>query len=666
MNNIIHFYYFFRSVVRLYVLSVALLLPLCCAAQEGTAVLKMRLNLGAVQSIQRNTRIDSLIRIARQYSNQDRTDTAKLLFKRAVILSELHYYPAGMAESQSCLGRIYLFENDLEQSKTYFHKAIDYLKQSGERPGLLANMYNTLATAYARQGKRDSALAYYHQSLKLAETLPEKDSLLLAIVYNNIVGGVLNGYAGYSGKKEQVMYYLNLAKPIAIDIGTKGTSILGNIYINTGLVHTQMDRDTASALVSYKSGINLLRKVNAKADLQLAYSLVAALYVDWKSYDAAKPYIDSAIAVDEKGFANNLQLNEILGSYLLHKKEYRQSFFYFNRAMEICNASGSSNFKLTLYYFRAQVYRKLGQGLKAYEDQKNHSDLLDSLMNKQRIEAVNAMETRYRTAEMDKKLAQGQLLQQKKEDRIKVRIIWIGATILTLIFALVFIISRQRNKQKLLIQQQEIALLSSRMQGEDLERSRIARELHDGVSILLSAAKMNFSAMGKENPELIQTESFQEVGVLLNQTVQEVRSISHNLVPGLLMHQSLPAAVQAFCELIGKGYNLSVELLVYGPFTNSNIEWNYSVYRMIQELVHNVIKHAKASDVLIQMTMHDDKLHLTVEDNGIGFVEGKSTVLGIGLQGLRQRVEHMHGQFIFSSTPSVGTTVEIEIPLTDS
>lgn len=666
MNNFRRFLCFLQSVATYYVLLTALMLPVYSMAQDAGSAFQLGLYWREHKSIQKNAPIDSLIATARQFIEQDKTDTAKILFKKAMSLSELWYYPIGLAQSQDCLGRIYLSENDLEQSKIYFHKVVDYLVQSGDLPGKLANVYNSLGTAYARQGKRDSALAFYHRSLTLAERHPIKDSLLLAIVYNNIVGGVLNGYAGYSGKKEQVMYYLNLAKPIAMGLGAKGTSTLGNIYINTGLAQSQIDNDTVAALTSYRSGLDQLRKVNAKADMQLAYALIAALHVDGKSYDAAKPYIDSAIAVDGKGFATSLQLNEILGSYLLHKREYGKSLFYFNRAMDICNASGSSNFKLTLYYFRAQVYSKLGQGQRAYEDQKNHSDLLDSLMNKQRLEAVNAMEIRFRTAEMDKKLVQGQLLQQQNEGRIKVRNIWIGATLATALFALIFIVSRNRNKQKLLIQQQEIALLSSRMQGEDLERSRIARELHDGVSILLSAAKMNFSALGKENPELTQTEFFQEVGSLLNQTVQEVRSISHNLVPGLLMHQSLPAAVQAFCELIGKGYHLLVELLVYGPFSNTNIEWNYAVYRMIQELIHNVIKHAKATEVIVQMTMLEDKLHLTVEDNGIGFVEGKTAVLGIGLQGLRQRVEQMQGHFIFSSTPSVGTTVEIEIPVTAS
>lgn len=663
MRNLTRVYTVFAFVIRCAVLCT-LVFPL--HAQEGRSVISRGLQWPGLKSSQKNARVDSMIRVALQFNDKRQTDTAKLLFKRAIVLSELGYYPLGLAESQSYLARIFLFENDLQQSQTYFHKAIAYLEQSGERVQMLATIYNALGTVYARQGKRDAALAYYYRSLELAEKLPEKDSFLLATVYSNIVGGVLIGYAGYSGKKEQVMYYLNLAKPLAMGIGSRGKFLLGNIYINTGLIHAQMDKDTASALASYRSGLDVLRTANAKADMQLAYALVAALYVDWKSYDAAKPYIDSAIAVNETGFATSLQLNEILGSYLLHKKEYSRSLFYFNRAMDICNASGGGNFKLTLYYFRAQVYRKLGQGLKAYEDQKQHSDLLDSLMNQQRIEAVNAMETRYRTAEKDKKLLQGQLKLKEQEARIRERNIWMGGALAATMLALVFIISRQRNKQKLLKQKQEIALLNSKMQGEDLERSRIARELHDGVSILLAAAKMNYSAMGKENPELVQTEAFREVGALLNQTVQEVRSISHNLVPGLLMHQSLPAAVQAFCELIGKGYNLPVELLVYGSFANTNIEWNYAVYRMVQELIHNVIKHAKATEVLVQLTMHEDKLHLTVEDNGIGFVEGTSAGTGIGLQSLRQRVEQMQGQFIFSSKPSEGTTVEIEIPVTAS
>ncbi len=105
-----------------------------------------------------------------------------------------------------------------------------------------------------------------------------------------------------------------------MSIGTRGTLILGNIYVNEGLVHDRMGDDTALALASYRSGLELLRSAHAKTDMQLAYALVASLYVDRKSYDEAKPYLDSAIAVNEAGFASSLQLNHILASYLLHKK----------------------------------------------------------------------------------------------------------------------------------------------------------------------------------------------------------------------------------------------------------------------------------------------------------------------------------------------------------
>lgn len=668
MKNITRLYFIIISVIGFVVIS-SLVLPLCAQAQDQQPAMSQGMRWNNFLYRQQyafgsgnNASIDSLLRKAVRLSNNQEADSARMLLIHTMNLSELWYYPKGVAESQAHLGYIFLIKNDLEQSKANFYKAASFLQQSGIRPGMLANIYNALATVYVRQGIRDSGLVYYYHSLDVIEQMPEKDSLLMATVYMNIVGGVLSGYAGYSGNKEQVMYYLDLAKSLAAGIGERGTLILGNIHVNDGLVDDRIDDDSASALASYRSGINLLRSVGAKADMQLAYALVASLYVDRKSYDAAKPYIDSAIAVNEAGFASSLQLNMILAGYLLHKNEYNRSLFYYNRAMDICNASGSANFKLTLYYFRAQVYHKMGEGLKAYEDQKRHSDLLDSLMNKQRIETVNAMETRYRTAEKDKKLLQGKLQLREQEAKIKEKNIWLGGILISVFFALTIIISRQRNKQKLLIQQQEIALLSSRMQGEDLERSRIARELHDGVSVLLSAAKMNYSAMGKENPQLAQTEPFREVGALLSQTVQEVRSISHNLVPGLLMHQSLPAAAQAFCELIRKGYNLHVELLAYGSFTRMDIEWNYAVYRMIQELVHNVIKHAQATEVLIQLTLHDDKLHLTVEDNGIGFIAGKS-IMGLGLQSLRERVEKMQGQLLFSSKPSEGTTVEIEIPV---
>ncbi len=133
--------------------------------------------------------VDSMLRKAVWLKDNKQNDSAEQLLMRTMTLSELWYYPKGVAESQGHLGHLFLIKNDLEQSKTYYLNAAYFLQQSGIRPGILANVYNALATVYARQGIRDSALVYYYHSLHVAETLPEKDTLLMATVYANIAGG---------------------------------------------------------------------------------------------------------------------------------------------------------------------------------------------------------------------------------------------------------------------------------------------------------------------------------------------------------------------------------------------------------------------------------------------------------------------------------------------
>lgn len=638
-----------------------LLLLFSAGAQEIVPVWNSSLLRSGMVSGASFSDVDTLISKALGMEQRQQPDSAASLMTQALNQARVAGYPDGLALSLSHLGRIYFMLNKLERSKDCLYKAVPYLQQLPRMQKMLVYVYNALGTVYVRQGVRDSALTYYYRSLKVIEQQKPVDSLLAAMVYSNIGGGVFAGYAGYSGKKEQALYYLNLAGPIAERY--KAYRLLGNICSSTALVMDRLADDTTAALKYYRRALEQYGKEKARADAQLTYCHLAALYIDRKYYEPAKPYLDSAIAIYPEGVAGNLELHQIWANYLLYKKDYAASLFHFNKAMAICDQNHASNFKLTLYYFRARLYSKMGLGQKAYEDQKRHSDLLDSLVNEQKLRAANEMEVQYRMLQKDKTLLQQQLQLKQKEAASRRKNLWLAGSITGALLIVGFLINRQRNRQRLLVQRMELERLNARIQGEDLERSRIAQELHDGVSVLLSAAKMNYTAIGKENEALAETGTYLEVMDLLNQTVQEVRSIAHNLVPEQLIQQSLPASIQAFCELIGKGHKLRIELLTYGAFKVTDAGWNYAVYRMVQELIHNVLKHARATEVLVQLTMHEDKLHLTVEDNGVGFAMEHPSA-GIGLHSLRSRVEKMQGQLLVSSVPHVGTTVEIEIPAT--
>jgi two-component system NarL family sensor kinase len=126
----------------------------------------------------------------------------------------------------------------------------------------------------------------------------------------------------------------------------------------------------------------------------------------------------------------------------------------------------------------------------------------------------------------------------------------------------------------------------------------------------------------------------------------ELRTITYKLVPELLIQQSLPDAIETFCELIQKGNSLHIELQTYGSFTALPPELCFSIYRIVQELVHNIVKHAKATQVLIALVHRDDLLQLTVEDNGNGFDPEKATK-GLGLKSIRSRVKDIDGKVQF-------------------
>jgi signal transduction histidine kinase len=322
--------------------------------------------------------------------------------------------------------------------------------------------------------------------------------------------------------------------------------------------------------------------------------------------------------------------------------------------------------RLANYSALSSIYEHLGDFKSAYIKQVAYANLNDSLLNVENTKVNEQLELKFRTAEKDKELAQNKVLLYSLQKRITLM-----ASAVVLLLGLAFAVWRiSRQRQKLQAerirnfeQQQKIEHLHSKMQGEEEERSRIARELHDGVNVLLSATKMTYAALGKEHRHLPETKTYGEIMNLLNSMGMELRTITYKLVPELLIQQSLPDAIETFCELIQKGNKLHIELQTYGSFTALPPEICFAVYRIVQELVHNIVKHAQATHVLIALVHQDDLLQLTVEDNGNGF-DPEKTTKGLGLKSIRSRVHDIGGSISFSSQKDEGTSVEIEVATT--
>jgi len=217
-----------------------------------------------------------------------------------------------------------------------------------------------------------------------------------------------------------------------------------------------------------------------------------------------------------------------------------------------------------------------------------------------------------------------------------------------------------------LINQQELRSRAI-IEAEEKERTRIAKELHDGIGQQLSAAKLNISGLQAS----LHTNNDEEKVMLQNaidfidESVKEVRSVSHSMMPNALVKSGLVSAIKEFVTKISSSGALKINLEIVGLSDRLEQTVETVLFRVLQELLNNIIKHAKAAYVNIQVIKHEKELTILIEDNGVGFDTEKelSNNNGIGLKNIQSRVAFLNGQVFFDSHISKGTTVTVEIPI---
>ncbi|MGB5435934.1 MAG: sensor histidine kinase, partial [Maribacter sp.] len=237
-----------------------------------------------------------------------------------------------------------------------------------------------------------------------------------------------------------------------------------------------------------------------------------------------------------------------------------------------------------------------------------------------------------------------------------------GIAIILLVSSLMgWFLYQQRQKRKnqqilTLKREQQVKTLESLMEGEEKERYRIAKDLHDGVNGDLSAIKYKLTAMVDHNATVVN-----EVVEMLDRSSAQVRAISHNLVPPALEKFNLVAALEDYTITMNDIHDPEIGFQHLGDPLNLSKNNEIVMYRIVQELVNNSVKHAKASEINIQLSHREASLQITVEDNGKGFDRNKKGG-GIGLQNIESRVAYLNGHMDFVSNEK-GTSYTVEIDL---
>jgi len=227
--------------------------------------------------------------------------------------------------------------------------------------------------------------------------------------------------------------------------------------------------------------------------------------------------------------------------------------------------------------------------------------------------------------------------------------------------------------EDLLKREKELELLSgARVQAQEEERRRISREIHDGLGQLLTAIKLNLEILEDSIPGQDDAgKRIIEVKQLLDSVLKEAREISYNLMPSVLDDFGLGPGLQSLCEQFSKRTGLKVSFHEHGLKERLAPDVEIGLYRIVQEALNNVAKHAEAREVDVQLVRHTNRLRMTIEDDGKGMEAGLPARRptgsgGTGLVSMRERAASFSGSFLIDSTPGKGTLINVEVPMTAS
>lgn len=620
------------------------------AGQEG-----MRISTGDT------SQVSKLITQSRSVKKSN-ADSAILLLKDALRMSRQLNYKDGIGRSLLGISICLLDKKEYEQSKKILYEATVYCLKPTRYKALPAQYYNGLAVVHSIQGSNDSAIHYYYRSLEEMNKKNIKSPSMLLLIYANL-GGVL----ALMNQADQSLHYSRKALPLAARL--KDSVMLAQVLQNIGSAFQTVDID--SSLYYWKIALPLYQEQGRASQIQNTYYSMGRVFLFRDSLEKAGEYFEAAVKASLKDAESNSSLQQGIGAFYFKMADYSKSISHYRKALKICEQQGLRSDKLTIYYTLATIYDKLHNPQLAYEYQKFYADLRDSLLNEDNIKTINQLEVKYRTSEKDKELAQKKLELTQQQSYLRKKNTWIvGISAGTLLLVVLLVVSHRANinKRRLqtkqienLNQQQEIMQLKAQRQGEEEERVRLARELHDGIVAQFSAVKMNLSVLPERHPDLHDAKDFTRIIKHLDDATHALRQTAHNLMPDVLLENGLSEAIYYFCKAMQQSSGLYIDYQQYVDLPRFLPEWELSLYRIVQELLQNVMKHAGATQVLVQLSYAEGILNITVEDNGKGFDTARQSGEGIGLKNIRARICALKGHLDIESRPGSGTTVYIEV-----
>jgi two-component system, NarL family, sensor kinase len=580
----------------------------------------------------------------------------------SLIFSEKIKYPLGQAIALRLRGVLYADKTILDSAKIFYDKAFKIVKANNDKlykrqEGLLFHNYGTLLQI---RNKYDSAANYYIEATKIFISINEE--ALLFFPYNN-----LSALYSLLGEKQKSLAFTEKAYLASQKSGNKDR-IAGAV---NNMVSAKIELKQFDGIESkLKENIALTTSINNYHQLSVSNNLLAQYLEDHeKMYSKAIIYYkEGLIAANASG--NQYYLGIIthnIGRCYFENKEYTNAIVSLKKAIEISKTIGAENIEQYATSSLALAEEAKGNYQEAFNYLKQYTVITDTVNAKYNRDKVAELETKYET---EKKEIQLKLQQSTIKQKNTLNILF-GSIALAILGLSLFGFKNYKHKQTL--QQQKISELETQQQltateavlkGEEQERTRLAKDLHDGLGGMLSGIKYSFNTM-KGNMVMTpdNAQAFERSMDMLDSSIKEMRRVAHNMMPEALVKFGLDTALKDFCNEIQQSGALHISYQSIG-LENVAIDQtvNITIYRIVQELINNTMKHAVAKNAIVQVTKSGGQLSVTVEDDGKGFDTAIITnPTGMGWGNITNRVEFLKGKLDVNSQSGKGTSVLIEI-----
>jgi two-component system NarL family sensor kinase len=565
-------------------------------------------------------------------------DSAMALFDRLIISARNEpkaeaKYKLAKADCLTSKGLVAAKQYRYHESLQYYLEGISGIEhQAGtEKNKVLATLYIDISSNYYELEQFEESLKYDKQVLNYVDS---NDNMDLYVVGNLFVADDFSSLSQFDSSSR----YLEKVRPVVGRLMKPRLDV--RFYYIQGTIQRKR-KEWANALISYQKANDAAKKM--KDDFQLVNTAegIAASYFNLGNLYKAR---EVALLVLNESYRIKVPLAQVQGLQLL-----------------------------------AEIEEKAGNIDKAYQYQKQFIRVSDSLKKEKTQRQMNDAEKKYLGERKEKEILQLQksnalqsLSLQKKSTFNYFLIGSVAALIITGFLGYRNLRHRhQLVKQRGELQQQRIRELEkdkqliavdSMLKGQEDERSRLAKDLHDGLGGLLSGVKFSLSNM-KDN--LIMTGDnmvvFERSLDMLDTSIKELRRVAHNMMPEILTKFGVDEALREYCNTVNATNLLAVKYQSLGMGARLDKSTEIIIYRIVQELLNNILKHASASEAFIQLIRENDRLNVVVEDNGKGFDTATLEKSGgAGWANIRSRIEYLKGQVDIHSEPGKGTLINME------